>query len=135
MSPSPVPENKQLYTKVKAEADKLFLAPTSAYKSGWIVKTYKDRGGTYAVSSSGPPSKKTGLRRWFAEKWVNIMGPTDDAPCGRARATTKGVYPVCRPKIRITKDTPLTIGELTPSRIKDAVDKKQKVKQMKHIKF
>jgi hypothetical protein len=36
----PVVENIQLYNKVKQEADKIYKKPT-AYKSGWIVKTYK----------------------------------------------------------------------------------------------
>lgn len=36
----------KLYEKVKKEADKVFSKP-SAYKSAWIVKTYKDRGGKY----------------------------------------------------------------------------------------
>jgi hypothetical protein len=35
-----------LYNEVKAEADEKYSKP-SAYKSGWIVKTYKERGGTY----------------------------------------------------------------------------------------
>jgi len=41
-----VPLNQHLYSRIKAEADAAFSKP-SAYKSGWIVKTYKDRGGTY----------------------------------------------------------------------------------------
>lgn len=43
---SPIPTNKQLYLKVKEEADSIYSKP-SAYKSGWIVKTYKERGGSY----------------------------------------------------------------------------------------
>jgi hypothetical protein len=121
-----------LYAKVKSEADKLFLAPTSAYKSGWIVKTYKDRGGTYTTNKS---KSKTGLTRWFAEKWVNILAKTPDTPCGRDHASTKGVYPLCRPKIRVTKDTPVTVTELTPAHIKSVARKKQQVKQNGHIKF
>ena len=35
-----------LYNEVKAEADKKYSKP-SAYKSGWVVKTYKERGGKY----------------------------------------------------------------------------------------
>ena len=38
--------NKILYDKVKKEADKIYKKP-SAYKSSWIVKTYKQRGGKY----------------------------------------------------------------------------------------
>jgi len=49
----PTPKDPSLYEKVKKEADEKYSKP-SAYKSGWIVKTYKDRGGTY----SGAKPKK-----------------------------------------------------------------------------
>jgi len=39
--------DKELYDKAKAIADKTYKKP-SAYKSGFIVKTYKDLGGTYS---------------------------------------------------------------------------------------
>ena len=38
----PVSTNRTLYAKVKKEAE---YAVPSAYKSGWIVKTYKSLGG------------------------------------------------------------------------------------------
>jgi len=41
------PNNKALYAKVKREADEKYKTH-GAYKSGWIVKTYKERGGTYS---------------------------------------------------------------------------------------
>ncbi len=41
------PNNKALYAKVKREADEKYKTH-GAYKSGWIVKTYKARGGTYS---------------------------------------------------------------------------------------
>lgn len=128
---SPQPLDPQLYAKVKAEADKKFLAPTSAYKSGWIVKTYKDRGGTYAPAPR--KSKSTGLTRWFAEKWVDLNRPGQ--PCGRAKATTRGTYPLCRPSIKITPKTPKLPTELTPEQIRRANQEKQRVKQKKHIKY
>lgn len=122
----PEPVNKALYSRVKQEANRKFLAPTSAYKSGWIVKEYKRRGGRY----TGQRSKGL-LKRWFDEKWVNVSG----VPCGRSRATTKGRYPVCRPSIRVTSGTPRTLSELTKSQIKSAIRKKQRVKQSGRIKF
>ena len=130
-----VPKDAPLYARVKAEADERFLAPNSAYKSGWIVKTYKDRGGTYSGNYKNKKKNETGLGRWFAEQWVNLMGKKPNTPCGRAHATTSGVYPVCRPKIRVTKDTPVTVSELSRYRIKTAERKKQKVKQTGHIRF
>ena len=36
-------------------------------KLGWIVKTYKARGGMY----EGSPRKKSSLKRWFSEKRVD----------------------------------------------------------------
>jgi hypothetical protein len=46
-----VPTNKSLYNEIKREADSKFDKP-SAYKSGWIVKTYKARGGEYSTVKS-----------------------------------------------------------------------------------
>jgi len=128
----PKPINKVLYDTVKREADKKFLAPTSAYKSGWIVKEYKRRGGKYVGD------RLNGLlKRWFDEKWVNVSQPRTvvPGPCGRSKATVKGKYPVCRPSIRITKGTPRTVSELTKSQIRSAIKRKQIVKQTGRIKF
>ena len=45
---SPRPKNKALYNRVVAEAKQKYKVWPSAYASGWVVKTYKARGGTYA---------------------------------------------------------------------------------------
>ena len=50
-----------LYNKVKREANQKYKTH-GAYKSGWIVKTYKERGGRY----KGKKTKK-GLSAWFKE--------------------------------------------------------------------
>lgn len=42
------PTNPALYARVKAEAKKKFSVYPSAYANGWLVKTYKARGGGYA---------------------------------------------------------------------------------------
>ena len=44
----PVPKNKALYARVKAEAKKKYKVWHSAYASGWLTKEYQRRGGTYA---------------------------------------------------------------------------------------
>jgi len=128
----PEPINVHLYQKVKKEANRKFLAPTSAYKSGWIVREYKKRGGTY----TGQRSKGL-LKRWFDEKWVNVTQSRGAVAreCGRSRASTRGVYPVCRPSIRVTKGTPRTLKELSKSQILNAIKRKQKVKEHGRIKF
>ena len=41
------PANPALYADVKAEAKRKFKVWPSAYGSGWLVKEYKRRGGTY----------------------------------------------------------------------------------------
>jgi|APGre2960657444_1045066.scaffolds.fasta_scaffold10771_4 hypothetical protein len=135
----PTPVDQELYNKVKKEADKKFLAPTSIYKSSWIVAEYKKRGGVY----SEPKEKNQGLLRWFREKWVNLTKPIKDKKgnivgyeeCGRKEATSKGTYPLCRPLKRITRDTPKTVSELTTASIKKAEIEKQKIKQKGHVLF
>ena len=41
------PTNPTLYSRVKSEAKKKFSVYPSAYANGWLVKTYKKRGGGY----------------------------------------------------------------------------------------
>lgn len=102
----PTPTDPALYAKVKQEADKVYAKP-SAYKSGWIVKEYKQRGGKY----EGTDERE--LARWFKEKWTDIGGRE---------------YPVYRPSIRITKDTPLTASEIDPIQAKKQIALKQRIK-------
>lgn len=47
----PVPTNRKLYARVKAEAKSKFKVYPSAYANGWLVKTYKARGGKYRMGS------------------------------------------------------------------------------------
>lgn len=102
-----IPLNKILYEKVKQLADNIYEKP-SAYKSGFIVKTYKEYGGTYKDSG-----EKKGLQQWFNEKWTDV-GNKD--------------YPVYRPTKRVAKDTPLTVSEIDPKNLKKQIALKQKIK-------
>lgn len=99
--------NQSLYDAVKREADKKYDKP-SAYKSGWIVKTYKERGGKYADDN-----KPKNLKRWFKEDWVDI-GNQD--------------YPVYRPTKRISKETPLTASEIDPQQATQQIALKQRIR-------
>ena len=45
-----VPTNPRLYAQVKAEAKRRFKVYPSAYANGWLVRTYKKRGGRYRMS-------------------------------------------------------------------------------------
>ena len=105
-------DNKILYNKVKAEADSIYKK-ASAYKSGWIVKTYKQRGGTYTDDD-----KPKNLKRWYKERWTDV---------GNA------VYPVYRPTKRISKKTPLLPSEIEPNNLKKQIELKQKIKGKKNL--
>ena len=108
-----MPFNPELYKKAKAIADEKYDKP-SAYKSGFIVKTYKELGGTY-VDDNQPKD----LKRWFKEDWINLAKQDE--------------YPVLRPSKIVSSKTPLTVGELTPKQIKDQVKLKQKIKGTKNL--
>jgi hypothetical protein len=130
----PQPKDTKLYAKVKADADKKFLAPTSAYKSAWIVAEYKKRGGIYMDDH-----KKKGLTQWFKEKWVDLERPLPSkqgyAECGRHDATARGVYPLCRPSKRVNKSTPKTVNEIDTKKLQRIHAEKQKVKYKGRITF
>ena len=43
------PTNPTLYARVKAEAKRKFKVYPSAYANGWLVRTYKKRGGRFRM--------------------------------------------------------------------------------------
>ena len=43
--------NPALYARVKAEAKRKFKVYPSAYANGWLVRTYKARGGRYRMGT------------------------------------------------------------------------------------
>lgn len=105
-------DNQELYDKVKKEADKIYSKP-SAYKSGYIVKKYKELGGTYS-----PDNKPKKLKRWFNEEWEDIA---------------KLSYPVFRPTVRVSKDTPLLPSEIDPKNLVEQSILKQVIKGKKNL--
>lgn len=109
-----IPLDKNLYERVKREANIVYNKP-SAYKSGWIVKQYKALGGKYSDTN---PIKNQGLTRWFKEDWQDIGNKS---------------YPVYRPTKRITKDTPLTVGEIDKKNLKEQIKLKQKIKGVSNL--
>jgi hypothetical protein len=98
----------------------------SAYLSGQVAQKYKEamkkRGETPYKSSSGT-KKKSSLKRWYDEKWIDIK---TGKPCGEVR--TKTYYPTCRPKKRVTAETPQTVKELTAAQKTKMIALKQKAK-------
>ena len=108
----PIVLDQSLYNRVKAEADEKYSKP-SAYKSGWIVKTYKSRGGRYKDDD-----EPKNLKRWFNEEWTDIGNKA---------------YPVYRPTKRISKDTPLTATEIDPADAIKQIALKQQIKGNKNL--
>jgi len=111
---SNIPNDKALYARVKQEADEKYKTH-GAYKSAWVVREYKKRGGTYSGKKA-----KGGLTQWFKENWKNVA--------------KEGQYPVLRPTKRVSKDTPLTVKEISKSQLEKQVKAKQKIKDKGNLK-
>jgi hypothetical protein len=93
----------------------------SAYASGWVVKTYKARGGRYAGAGR---ASGTGLTKWFGESWVDLSRPIHEdgelvgyEPCGRKKSDDPAAYPKCRPLKEAMR--------MSPSEVKDAIKRKR----------
>ena len=120
--PASHPLDKDLYEAVKEEAKERFDVWPSAYASGWVVKTYKARGGRYAV---GDKKTRSGLTKWFGESWVDLSRPIHDEdgelvgyePCGRKASDDPAAYPKCRPLKEAMR--------MSPSEVKDAIKRKR----------
>lgn len=110
----PIPIDAHLYTLAKEIADKTYDRP-SAYKSGFIVKLYKDLGGRYVGNR-----KTSNLKRWFDENWADVNPYKTDTS-----------YPVYRPTKRISKDTPLTVAEIDKEDLKKKAILKQYITSRK----
>ena len=115
----PIPKDTRLYAKARALADKTYAKP-SAYKSGFLVKTYKrlfrEKHGdsTKAYESD---RKEKALKRWFQEKWISVGGE----------------YPTYRPTRRINKLTPKTVGEISRKRLSEQIRLKQKIRGTRNL--
>ena len=117
-SRSPRPHNMKLYMNVVREAKKKYNVWPSAYASGWVVREYKKRGGTYTGKR---PSKSKGLSRWFSERWINVCKLPKKVACGRPKITIKDwkqKYPYCRPSKKISRNTPQLASTLNKAEIK-----------------
>ena len=109
-----IPIDKELYEIAKQIVYKQYSKP-SAYRSGALVKKYKELGGRYKDDKTKKP-----LERWFSENWVNIN-------------PNKEGYPVLRPSIRINKNTPALATEITKKNVKEQIKLKQKIKGKKNL--
>lgn len=131
----PEPLDKGLYEQAKRETIRKFNVYPSAYANSYLVKRYKDLGGRY--SSKGVSREESNLKRWYDEEWVDITRPrrnsTGYKQCGR-KSVKSGRYPVCRPSVRVSSKTPLTVNELPRYRRTSAIRRKRQTPQ-KRIKF
>jgi hypothetical protein len=117
--------NKRLYQNVKDEAGIKYKRP-GLYKSAWIVKTYVDRGGKY----TGPkPEGNKGINRWLKkEEWIQVLPyllSNEKVTCG----SSEGDNIACRPMVRASKNTPITLPELLKLHSKDKLIKLARQKE------
>ena len=99
--------NPEIYQEAKKIANKVYKKP-SAYKSGFIIKKYKELGGTY--QDDGNPKN---LKRWMSEKWTDVAGLD---------------YPVYRPTVKVNEETPLLVNEIDSKNLVEQSILKQKIK-------
>lgn len=102
------PTNEKLYEKAKSIITQTYGTKTSAYRSMAIVKQYKKMGGKYKKKNTTKPK---GVSRWLNEKWIQVIPFLDHQqkiPCGSSRRRKHA----CRPSVRISKSTPITIQEV-----------------------
>lgn len=119
------PNDIILYNKVKRQIYKKH-PKHSAYRSGIVVKTYKNEFKNIYGNKSpykGKKTKKKGLKRWFAEDWRNQRGEIG----------YKYDNDVYRPTKRITKKTPKTFKELKKKQIKRARTEKYRKGRVKRF--
>lgn len=138
----PSPVDKDLYNRVKRLADKKFKSPSGIYRSSWIVREYKSRGGKY----KGKKSAESGLKRWYREKWIDLNSPIRSRKkivgyksCGRTRSKGKSYsrkkYPLCRPSKKINSKTPRTYKQISKKSIQSAKKYKSKYRSRRRVSF
>lgn len=110
------PKNKELYEKARSIVYKQYEKP-SAYRSGALIKKYKELGGTFINDGKPKP-----LKRWYSELWKDV-NPNK----------TSTSYPVYRPTKRISSKTPLTVNEIDKDNLKSQSKLKQKYKGKRNL--
>ena len=120
-SRAPSPTDPALYQRVKAQIYRRHPMH-SAYRSGMVVKSYKQAFSKRHGPSRSPyrggrgsrGSRSGSLSRWFQEKWVNQRGEVG----------YKYKSDIYRPSVRVNRHTPKTYRELSPSALKRARQEK-----------
>ena len=125
--------DKNIYDKAKKIADAKYKK-NSAYKSMYMIEKYKELGGKINPKAE----KKSGTKIWLKEKWKNLtplaLGletKINNLPVCGAKHPKQGKNPsICRPTVKITKDTPVLAQSYTLNEIKIALKKKKKGKRI-----
>ena len=93
-----IPENildPELYREALSRADESYKSH-SAYKSMFVVRTYKNLGGEYKKpTKTQPKTEKTNV--WREEEWIQItpyLNDKEKIPCGRTKERKPNA---CRP--------------------------------------
>ena len=122
------PVDKNLYEKVKKEVYRIYDRP-SAYRSGFLVKRYKEefkrKFGDQVEPYYDNKGKKNErpLARWFDERWMDVNP-----------LKTETSYPVYRPtRIIDPLKTPLTVQEVDKLDLLRKSILKQKFKDKKNL--
>ena len=113
------PLDMKLYNDIKNKVWKMYDKP-SAYRSGMLVKLYRESGGRY----SGDKDKDEGFSLWFASKWLNQRGEVG----------YKYKSDVYRPTVKVSSKTPTTVQELPPKELEKARRDKYIHKKVKKFK-
>ena len=69
--------------------------------------------------------KGESLKRWFKEEWTDVK---TGKPCGRSKGESRGT-PYCRPKKRISSETPKTANEMSVEEKRKKINEKNKLGQ------
>lgn len=69
--------------------------------------------------------KGASLKRWFKEEWTDVK---TGKPCGRSKGESRGT-PYCRPKKRISSETPKTASEMSAAEKRKKINEKNKLGQ------
>lgn len=114
-----IPKDEGLYAKARQIADETYKK-ASAYKSGFIVKKYKELykekyGTDDAYKGAGKAAGA--LTRWYKEGWQSVGGD----------------YPTYRPTVRVSPLTPKTVDEISVKRLREQIALKQKIRGKKNL--
>lgn len=114
--------NPSLYEEVKRESSLVFSRPTSAYRSMWISREYRKRGGKYRSfgkgGRSGKKSRSTrrkeggGVLKWLRERWVQVIPYLKEGRIVECGSASQKGGKACRPLKRVDERTPITLPEL-----------------------